>query len=62
MKKAKKIDDAAWRRKARRALELADGVMSYVAGDAWEREVTANDRKKFDTLFEELMGKARNAA
>jgi hypothetical protein len=37
------------------ALELAEGVMSYCQGDAWERECTEDAREKFrvtyDTFF-----------
>lgn len=42
-------------RRARRALKLADGIMEYCGGDAWEREATADDRKKFDELYEQVM-------
>lgn len=33
------------------ALELAEGVMSYCQGDAWERECTAKDRDAFDEIY-----------
>lgn len=29
------------------ALQIAEGVMDYCAGDSWEREATADDRTKF---------------
>lgn len=42
-------------RKARRALRLADSVMEYCGGDAWEREATADDRDEFGKLYDEVM-------
>lgn len=44
-------------RMAKRALKLADSVMSYCGGDKWERECTADERKKFTELYEKVMGK-----
>lgn len=43
-------------RKAKRALKLANDVMSYCAGDRWERECTENDRKEFNKLYTEITG------
>lgn len=43
-------------RKAKKALKLADGIMDYYGGDAWERECTEKDRKKYNELYKELMG------
>lgn len=40
---------------AMRALKLADGVMFYCGGDAWERECTESDREEFDKLYEQLL-------
>ena len=37
-----------------RALELADGIMDYCAGDSWERECTAEARKEYLELYEEI--------
>jgi len=37
-----------------RALELADGIMDYCGGDAWERECTADDRTQFAELYESI--------
>jgi len=42
-------------KKILRALELADSIMDYCGGDAWERECTKNDRNEFNTLYEELL-------
>jgi hypothetical protein len=36
--------------KCREALELADGIMSYCPGDAWERECTEKARNRFYEL------------
>jgi hypothetical protein len=36
------------------AVEIAEGVMSYCAGDAWEREATANARDRFDDIYARL--------
>jgi hypothetical protein len=36
------------------ALQLADGVMAYCGGDAWERECTADDRGRFATIYAKL--------
>ena len=36
------------------AIEIADGVMSYVAGDAWEREATASERSRFGEIYDQL--------
>lgn len=48
-------------RLALRALKIADGVMSYCQGDAWERECTEKDRAKFNALYEQLIGKPGEA-
>lgn len=40
---------------AMEALELANGVMEYCGGDAWEREVTRDDRLRFSDLHEMLL-------
>ncbi|WP_369913926.1 hypothetical protein AB8810_12930 [Xanthomonas sp. NCPPB 3005] len=37
------------------AIEVADDVMSYCSGDAWEREATEGDRKNFAKIRDELM-------
>ena len=37
-----------------RALELADSIMDYCGGDAWERECTKDDRNEFGKLYEEI--------
>jgi hypothetical protein len=42
-------------RKAKRALKLAEGIMEYCQGDKWERECTADDRKKFYELYEKIL-------
>jgi thiamine pyrophosphate-dependent acetolactate synthase large subunit-like protein len=44
-------------RKAMQALRLANDVMSYCQGDAWERECTKDAREKFDKLYTQLMEK-----
>ena len=36
------------------ALELAEGILFYVLGDAWERECTEDDRNKFYSLYDEI--------
>lgn len=36
------------------ALRIAKSVLDFCPGDAWERECTEKDRKRFDELFEEL--------
>lgn len=41
-------------RTAKKALKLADSIMEYCGGDRWERECTADDRKKYDELCEQL--------
>ncbi len=53
-----KLTDKQKLRLALRALKLADGVMEYCAGDAWERECTAADRKKFEEIYDQLVGRA----
>ena len=40
--------------RAMEALELAEGVMDYCGGDAWERECTEADRTRFAEFMEEL--------
>lgn len=47
--------------KAMEAIELADSIMAYAAGDAWERECTKEDRDKFRKLYEELNNKVGEA-
>ena len=37
-----------------RAIELADNIMDYCHGDTWERECTADDRKEYLALCEEI--------
>jgi hypothetical protein len=36
------------------ALELAEGVMSYCQGDAWERECTEKDRSRFQEIYNQF--------
>jgi hypothetical protein len=48
------LSDAEKLALALEAVELADGVMSYCAGDAWEREATASDRDRFDEIYAKL--------
>ena len=38
----------------RKAIQLADGIMAYCQGDAWERECTEEDRKAFDEICNKL--------
>ncbi len=40
--------------KALKALELAESIMDYCQGDSWERECTAEDRKRFAQLVMEV--------
>jgi hypothetical protein len=47
------VDNKKWE-KILRALELADSIMEYCGGDAWERECTRDDRNEFSKLYEEL--------
>lgn len=47
--------------KAKEALKLASEIMDYCGGDAWEREATAEDRGKFEKLYDEVMGEQSNA-
>jgi hypothetical protein len=35
-------------------VDLADSIMSMCGGDAWERDCTADDRKEYQTLHDEL--------
>lgn len=35
-------------------VDLADSIMSMCGGDAWERDCTADDRKEYQTLRDEL--------
>ena len=42
---------------AEKALELAEGIMDYCGGDAWERECTEKDRNEFEKLYEEFKRK-----
>lgn len=44
-------------RRAKRALVMADSIMNYCQGDKWERECTKKDRKKFDKIFEKMIGR-----
>lgn len=48
-------------RRAKQALRLANSVMEYCSGDAWEREVTAQQRKKFNRLFLQVLGEEGSA-
>lgn len=43
-------------RNAKKALKLAYWIMDYCGGDKWERECTAEDRKKFHKLYDKIMG------
>lgn len=40
--------------KALKAIRIAQGILDYVPGDKWEREVTKRDRETFDKLCAEL--------
>jgi hypothetical protein len=46
---------------AKRALKLAESIMSYCQGDRWERECTAEDRAKFNKIYEKIFGKESGA-
>lgn len=46
---------------ALRALRLAESIMEYCGGDAWERECTEKDRAKFNELYERITGRVSNA-
>lgn len=49
-------------RLAKQALKLADSIMEYCAGDAWERECTEKDRAKFNALYERLFPRKQGRA
>lgn len=42
-------------KKAKQGLRIAKSILDYVGLDKYEREVTANDRKKFDAICEEIL-------
>lgn len=44
--------------KCLRAIELAESVMDYCGGDAWERECTMDDRNEFERLAKEVRAAA----
>lgn len=44
------------------AVEIADGVMAYCQGDAWEREATADSRDEFQRKYEILFPPPPTAA
>lgn len=48
------MDDKQKLQKALHALRIANDIMQYCGGDAWEREATAKDRKAFNTLYKEV--------
>ncbi len=56
-----RLTDKQKLRLALRAIRLADGVMEYCGGDAWERECTQPDRDKFNELYKKLTGKGGSA-
>lgn len=37
------------------ALSLAEDIMSYCQGDAWERECTEKDRNRFEQIMHKLV-------
>ena len=41
-------------------LEHADSVLSYVAGDVWERECTNADRSKFEDGWDRIQKLVNN--
>lgn len=58
---AKKMNDAQRLRIAKRAMKLAEGVMSYCPGDKWEQEGTKKDRDRFNDLYEKIFGEKGGA-
>ena len=54
MQDARKKEHKEWKKKALKALKLAEGIMEYCQGDKWERECTAKSRAEFASLYEGL--------
>jgi hypothetical protein len=44
--------------KCLQAIDIAESVMDYCGGDAWERECTADDRAAFSRLADEVRAAA----